>query len=445
MKDLTNSKIWIGTNPELSEKVQKRLFELKITWSNKYTTVIAKTSSCLFISFDKEITHSSKNKEEFDKDSRKEIFLSDLFDEEDKDFPTEGYCESLDIRLTTYLKSRPNNISEHKEITPSCIGTAWNSNSYWYIISSSSKKEYKLESLLKFMKETWIPKRNDWVIITESNNSFNEKMRLLVGKCVQLTSTNGSGFYIEEDGGMWSWQYNKNHFRKALPHEIPNQEEDLSEVPYTEWRVGDTIERTVNGDDANKVTKGRNYIILEFKDKSNGWFADDDNKRDHFHLANFKLVKRASNQSEDTFVLPEEWYVRVTEQNKAILSKWRGTSLSPGKITGMYILYGSKTPSKEHDSGVSSGWKKEITFEQFQKYVLKTIPNNLTNNNLNKQENVNTKQSSSKESSSCEESNNQGIKIRRSNISISEGIGIRGSSLKSSRSKIHVGSNNSYN
>ena len=70
----------------------------------------------------------------------------------------------------------------------------------------------------------------------------------------------------------------------------------------------------------------------------------------------------------DDFVLPENWHVVVTEENQGVLSKWRNCTLDVGKITGIYGT--SKT--KEHNPSTSrNGFGNEITFEQFQKYVLK--------------------------------------------------------------------------
>jgi len=60
-----------------------------------------------------------------------------------KEFPEEGYCESTDSRLINYLKSREN--VKEEAIHSNAKGIAWNKTSYWSIISSTSKQEYKLE------------------------------------------------------------------------------------------------------------------------------------------------------------------------------------------------------------------------------------------------------------------------------------------------------------
>ncbi len=72
--------------------------------------------------------------------------------------------------------------------------------------------------------------------------------------------------------------------------------------------------------------------------------------------------------------LPEEWCVKVTNENKHILSNWRtaGGFVSDGYITGKAV---------EPLGGLKGTWKKEpynyteITFEQFKKWVLKENTN----------------------------------------------------------------------
>lgn len=71
------------------------------------------------------------------------------------------------------------------------------------------------------------------------------------------------------------------------------------------------------------------------------------------------------------FILPDVWYVTVTEENREILSRWRfdspnGSGLEVGQITGLI------NGSKEHNPGRSPEPfnKTEISFEDFKEYVL---------------------------------------------------------------------------
>ena len=74
--------------------------------------------------------------------------------------------------------------------------------------------------------------------------------------------------------------------------------------------------------------------------------------------------------------LPEIWYVKVTEENKDILSKWRFgkdslLKLDTFHITGMYFSYDGKLEKGHNPEYKTKLFGKEITFEQFKKWVLK--------------------------------------------------------------------------
>lgn len=62
-------------------------------------------------------------------------------------------------------------------------------------------------------------KVGDWVVITKSNVDWVSEMNEFVGKCVQLNYTLNKKVVYGESG--WIFKYGNNHFRKALPHEIP--------------------------------------------------------------------------------------------------------------------------------------------------------------------------------------------------------------------------------
>jgi hypothetical protein len=78
--DLSNTKIWIGDNPELSEKIQKRAFELGWEWTNG-DKIKNLNAEALFFNNDKEISYSSggNGRDFFNSQYKKEIFESDLF------------------------------------------------------------------------------------------------------------------------------------------------------------------------------------------------------------------------------------------------------------------------------------------------------------------------------------------------------------------------------
>jgi len=77
----------------------------------------------------------------------------------------------------------------------------------------------------------------------------------------------------------------------------------------------------------------------------------------------------------DELVLPESWYIVVTEENTNDVSNWRGcgSNLQPGWFAGMY-KWSDSLIAKGHNMTATPRDKcgLEITYEQFKKYVLKT-------------------------------------------------------------------------
>lgn len=67
-----------------------------------------------------------------------------------KEFPLEGYCKNKSKDLAEYLKKRFNPY-ENQIDRDYIIGYAWNSTNYWYISVSSTKQEYTIEQLNKFI------------------------------------------------------------------------------------------------------------------------------------------------------------------------------------------------------------------------------------------------------------------------------------------------------
>jgi hypothetical protein len=114
--DLSNTKIWIGDNPALSEKIQKRAFELGWTWNASGKNVANQDKYFLIFDDNRQIggAYSDDTRITFDKNLEKEIFESDLFptstasqtstqnaSSEDEDW-VKKFTADLD-KLTTYL------------------------------------------------------------------------------------------------------------------------------------------------------------------------------------------------------------------------------------------------------------------------------------------------------------------------------------------------------
>jgi len=101
--DLTNTKIWIGDNPELSKKVQEKAFELGYSWNNGQKDLQYLSAKSLFFYEDKIIAFSNGDKSYFISDkNKKEIFPSDL-----------GIFTSVcETNLGKYIEFRPRNLEK---------------------------------------------------------------------------------------------------------------------------------------------------------------------------------------------------------------------------------------------------------------------------------------------------------------------------------------------
>jgi hypothetical protein len=73
-------------------------------------------------------------------------------------------------------------------------------------------------------------------------------------------------------------------------------------------------------------------------------------------------------EEKDTFVLPKKWYVKATVDNREILKKWRGGNYMEWKDD--LAMLNNKTWVSLKDPIMQSQSFTEITFEQFEKYVL---------------------------------------------------------------------------
>jgi len=90
-------------------------------------------------------------------------------------------------------------------------------------------------------------------------------------------------------------------------------------------------------------------------------------KKFYYESTNPKVVEKE-------FVLPEKWYIKVTEGNKKVLATWRFGSHTPHPTNfkeGAIVGFCKGSHTKEWDEQLTSNWQNEITYEQFKKYVFK--------------------------------------------------------------------------
>lgn len=77
--------------------------------------------------------------------------------------------------------------------------------------------------------------------------------------------------------------------------------------------------------------------------------------------------------------LPKTFWVKVTEENVEALTEWRNGSLDVGQLTGMCEDLENNTISKQHNpidlfETDTYSFGKEISFEDFQRFVFKIEP-----------------------------------------------------------------------
>ncbi len=89
----------------------------------------------------------------------------------------------------------------------------------------------------------WIPVIGEWVTITSSRSNWGLGMDKYVGKTVQITSITNSrkkgeiDFKERKEWGSWQWTLEEDHYRKALPHEIPSDSSVSQEYKVRDWVI----------------------------------------------------------------------------------------------------------------------------------------------------------------------------------------------------------------
>lgn len=102
--DLSNTKIWIGDNPELSKRVQQKAFDLGWIWADGESGIKNTKNYCLFFEEDFKIYHA-QTKHSFEYyEKYREIFESDLFPETKKE-DSKFSQQQLDNTIKEYKKA----------------------------------------------------------------------------------------------------------------------------------------------------------------------------------------------------------------------------------------------------------------------------------------------------------------------------------------------------
>ena len=126
----------------------------------------------------------------------------------------------------------------YKEDSHLCINNGCTRASTNYV----RYNEYKIltfdEWVEKYkIKLEWVPKVGDWVVVTKGTSNWSREMNNYIGQCLQVERVEYVSEkikYVDLVGNTWSWFKELNHFRKAMPNEIPI---DTKWVP----KVGDWV------------------------------------------------------------------------------------------------------------------------------------------------------------------------------------------------------------
>jgi hypothetical protein len=145
--DLSNTKIWIGNNPELSKKVQEKAFELGWKWKSGHTQpMFLETKSLLFFE-DKTISYSDYDKSGFDEKKLKEIFASDLFSKA----PTQVSTQEMIIQPSQSVDTKTSFDLERKFLTSRINELSLELNVKKIILTKEETNFYQRE-INKFIK-----------------------------------------------------------------------------------------------------------------------------------------------------------------------------------------------------------------------------------------------------------------------------------------------------
>ena len=177
--------------------------------------------------------------------------------------------------------------SSFKNITAHCIrldreinssgGLQWCKDDNYQILSFQEWCDlhgYKMEKEVKF-------EVGDWVIITKSNQNWNDCMDRYVGKVVKITSISSSTSIEFEGSKYWSFLATNGHFRHATPIEINNHLISIGQIPTIEGiNKTQQLIKQLKLDALSCMTKHPYYGVIENPCKdvySRGQFRHDTN------------------------------------------------------------------------------------------------------------------------------------------------------------------------
>ena len=233
---------------------------------------------------------------------------------------------------------------------------------------------------------------NKTVILVDNRDSYGVSKTYKKGDKFQAISETANGYTIKTSEGNFT--FGKHRFIDDTP-------EAILAYCQEQYPIGTKINCVLgwtNQKNSNETGIIRNEVSINSINRV--WSQDsyyniciyDTNKGFAKIIFKPEVLTPKIQEPVDTFVLPERWHVVVTEENHAVLAKWRGVSntkyLPINDICGVCHSNGDKghnpigiIKDKYYNFGV------EITYEQFLKYVLKdnTTKPTITETTVDKQ------------------------------------------------------------
>jgi hypothetical protein len=114
------------------------------------------------------------------------------------------------------------------------------------------------------------------------------------------------------------------------------------------------------------VFSGDSFSYYGYDGFSADWFSNINSFRNPVTEITLEQWDNIVNKK-DKFLLPEKWCVKVTKENKSFINKWKQEKNPNSEEAGLFAYY---TNYKGNNTYLIPEYK-EITFEQFKKYVLK--------------------------------------------------------------------------
>jgi len=219
-------------------------------------------------------------------------------------------------------------------------------------------KKYTIKEFAEGKKAVKIENEEQW---NKLNKVHKLTTRFYKSSYYDNTNCFSSGFYTYPENGYETLEFSQLNF-----------EDEFVEG----WYKSKIIKSLYRNILRNEVIWSSHRFEKDYNVKEN--FSDWKLLTDLSEIQPFLPSNYPDLMKKDTFVLPEFWYVVVTKENQKVLQEWRfpKKDFDLNDYIGGIVGISPKFPNgKNHNPSPNDSWGEgsiEITFEQFQQYVLKT-------------------------------------------------------------------------